>query len=130
MLAGLTQRLESLGYTVTETDTFALGFVSDKVEQKIIDDCGVYDPVLLQMVMPEGLTEVAVDMAAGEFLMTKKNIGQLEGFDVDGAIKTISEGDTSVTYQGQTADQKLDTLLGFLIASGKARLADYRVIKW
>lgn len=130
MLAGLTQRLESLGYVVTEADDFGLSFVSDKVEQKIIDDCGVYDPVLLQMTMPEGLHEVAVDMAAGEFLMTKKNLGQLTGFDVDGAIKTISEGDTSVTYQGATADQKLDALLGFLMASGKARLADYRVIKW
>lgn len=130
MLVGLEERLGSLGYTVTEADAFALGFVSDKVEKKVIDDCGIYDPIEQKLKIPDELHEVTVDMAAGEFLMTKKNIGQLEGFDVDGAIKTISEGDTSVTYQGQTAEQKFDTLVGFLMASGQSRLIDHRKIKW
>ena len=40
--------------------------------------------------MPEGLVSVAVYMAVGEYLNMKKVSGQLEGFDLEAAIKANS----------------------------------------
>ena len=47
-----------------------------------------------QSELPEGLVSVAVYMAVGEYLNMKKVSGQLDGFDLDAAIKQIQEGDT------------------------------------
>ena len=44
--------------------------------------------------IPEGLESLAVSMAVGEYLNMKKCSGQLEGFDLDAAVKSIPEGDT------------------------------------
>lgn len=45
--------------------------------------------------VPEGLESMAVSMAVGEYLNMKKANGQLEGFDLEAAVKQIQEGDTN-----------------------------------
>lgn len=75
--------------------------------------------------MPDGLREVAVDLACGEYLNGKYNAGQL---DYDTAVKNIRLGDTSVDFNGSD-----DDLIKSLISSLLGREIDfaaYRVIKW
>ena len=48
--------------------------------------------------VPEGLESMAVSMAVGEYLNMKKANGQLEGFDLEAAVKQIQEGDTNTVF--------------------------------
>ena len=68
--------------------------------------------------MPEGLVSVAVYMAVGEYLNMKKVSGQLEGFDLEAAIKQIQEGDTNTVFAigdgNLTPEQRLNSLIDYL----------------
>jgi hypothetical protein len=124
MLEDVKSRLVSLNYTPTEADTWILNFFIQKVENYIKNDCNISE-------IPEGLHQVAVDMAAGEFLLSKKSIGQLTGFDLDAAVKSITEGDTNVSFDiSHSPEQRLDALILYLMNHGKGQLASYRCIKW
>lgn len=127
MLEDVTKRLASFGYEVTEADTWVLGFIIQKVENYIKDNCNVD-------VVPEGLHQIAVDMAVGEFLLGKKSTGQLTGFNLEAAIKQIQEGDTTVTFAygdgDSTPEKRLDGLISYLMTYGKGSFASYRCVKW
>lgn len=126
-LIDVISRLESFGYTVTDGDSWMIGFAVQKVESSIKNECNV-------TLIPDGLYKVAVDMVCGEFLFTKKSTGKLEGFNLDSALKSVQAGDTNVTFavgQGsKTPEQRLDTLLSYLVGNGRGELACYRKIKW
>ena len=127
MLEVVTERLASFGYDVTDNDSWMLEFIIQKVENSIKADCNIDS-------IPDGLHEIAVDMVVGEFLLNKKSKGQLEGFDLDTAVKQIKEGDTSVTFAigegDSTPEKRLDDLILYLMTYGKGKFASYRCIKW
>ena len=127
MLEDVKERLASFGYQVTEVDSWMLTFLIKKVENHIKNTCNVSS-------IPEGLGNVAIDMGVGEFLLNKKSIGGLTGFDLEAAVKQIQEGDTSITYaigEGDlTPERRLDALIAYLMNNGKNELISYRCIKW
>lgn len=127
MFEDVVERLKSFGYEVTETDNWMLEFIIQKVENIIKADCNINT-------IPEGLHEIAVDMVVGEFLLNKKSRGQLEGFDLETAVRQIEEGDTSVTFAvgdgSKTPEERLDELILYLMNHGKGKFASYRCIKW
>lgn len=127
MLEDVTARLASFGYTVTESDTWVLNFIIQKVENHIKNICNI-DAI------PEGLNNIIVDMVVGEFLLNKKSMGNLAGFNLETAIKQIQEGDTSITYAigdgDLTPEKRLDLLIDYLMNRGKNELLSYRCIKW
>lgn len=69
------ERLRFFGYEVREDDRPALAFCIEKVRSTIRNEVNCRD-------VPEGLEHIAVDMAAGEFLLSKKTFApaDLEGF--------------------------------------------------
>ena len=127
MLEDVTKRLESFGYEVTEADNWMIEFLIQKIENSIKADCNINT-------IPEELHEITVDMVVGEFLLNKKSRGQLEGFDLEAAVKQIHEGDTSVTFAigdgSKTPEERLDELILYLMNYGKGKFAAYRCIKW
>lgn len=127
MFEDVVERLESFGYEVTEVDSWMIEFLIQKVESSIKADCNINT-------IPEELHEIAVDMVVGEFLLNKKSRGQLEGFDLEAAVKQIHEGDTSVTFAigdgSKTPEERLDELILYLMNYGKGKFAAYRCIKW
>jgi len=127
MLEDVTKRLESFGYEVTEADNWMIEFLIQKIENSIKADCNINT-------IPEELHEIAVDMVVGEFLLNKKSREQLEGFDLEAAVKQIHEGDTSVTFAigdgSKTPEERLDELILYLMNYGKGKFAAYRCIKW
>lgn len=122
------KRLESFGYILKPNDEYALGFVLEKIKLDILNFCNIQE-------LPDELIYVAVDMACGEFLLEKKSTGSLNLNDIDlnsVAIKSISEGDTSVSYateNTQDALQKLDVLIQNLLDS-KKYLYKFRRLAW
>lgn len=129
MLDDVVKRLASFGYTVTEADSWGLGFLIQKVENHIKDSCNI-------LFIPDELHQIEVDMVAGNFLFEKKAVDadSLVGIDLEAAVKQIQEGDTSVTFAlgegNKTPEQRLDILISWLMTYGEKDFVSYRRLKW
>lgn len=119
-------RLVSFGYVPTSSDAFAVAFAMTKAQNHILNQ--INDSTL-----PGGLREVYIDMVCGEFLKAKHQSGQLEigGLDFSGAVQSVHEGDTTVTFDASGSDEaKFGGLVNWLIAGKEGDLICYRRIKW
>lgn len=122
------QKLEMFGCVV---DTYAEKLVDlciEKAENYILSATN-------QTEIPQGLHQVTVDMAVGEYLFILKATGKLpDNFNLEAGIKQISEGDTTVTFAvgvgDQTPEQRLDALINKLTTPPSELLAKYRRLKW
>lgn len=120
-------RLDSFGYEAKEEDAFVIGYSVQKVENNIKNDCNITD-------IPEGLTNIAVDMACGEILDTLYRTGKLDvgSIALDGAIASVTLGDTTVSFDNSSSDNSttFTALITALRDSGRGELACYRTVKW
>lgn len=70
-------------------------------------------------------------MICGEILMNKKQTNSLgDNFSIDGALKSIKLGDTTVQLDDESDEVKLNTLINHLLNYGMSELICYRKIKW
>ena len=129
MIERVKDRLESFGYILKDGDEVILAFSIQKVENTIKNDCNV-------SAIPDGLANIAIDMAAGEFLMAKKSFSadDLAGLDLDYAVKQIQTGDTNTVFatgEGSlTPEQRLTSFINYLLSYGKAEFHSFRRIRW
>ena len=118
--------LTALGVAVAADDPL-LDIVISNVQYRVQNETNRKD-------MPEGLVSVAVYMAVGEYLNMKKVSGQLEGFDLDAAVKSIQEGDTNITFAlgegSSTPEQRLNSLIDYLINGRIGEIYRYRRLVW
>jgi hypothetical protein len=125
----VTQRLKSFGYEVKADDEFALTFCVEKVRSIIKSNVNWQD-------VPEGLEYIAVDMAVGEFLLSKKTFApsDLDNFDLDYAVKQIQTGDTNTVFatgEGSlTPEQRLTNFINYLLSYGKDEFNSFRRLRW
>lgn len=129
MLERVKERLQSLGYTVKDSDDIAINFAMQKVENTIKNDCNV-------SAIPDGLMHVVINMVVGEFLMSKKTFApnDLLNFNLDAAIKQIQEGDTNISFAvgegSKTDEQRLDSFIDYLLNYGRDEFITYRRFRW
>ena len=129
MLEKVKERLQSFGYTLKDGDEVILNFSIQKVENTIKNDCNVSS-------IPDGLVNIAVDMAIGEFLTAKKTFSpnDIAGLDLDFAVKQIQTGDTNtVVATGEsslTPEQRLNAFVSYLLTYGRDEFSCYRKIRW
>nr|DAN19806.1 MAG TPA: head to tail adaptor [Caudoviricetes sp.] len=129
MLERIKERLQSLGYTVKDSDDIAINFAMQKVENTIKNDCNV-------SAIPDGLKHVAINMVVGEFLMSKKTFApnDLLNFNLDSAVKQIQEGDTNISFAigegSKTDEQRLDSFIDYLLNYGRDEFITYRRFRW
>lgn len=122
-------RLASFGYEVKAGDEFALAFCVEKVRSTIKNETNLQD-------VPEGLEHVAVDMAAGEFLLSKKTFApkDLDGLDLDYAVKQIQTGDTNTVFAvgegSATPEQRLTGFINYLLSYGRDEFNSFRRLRW
>lgn len=120
--------LDALGVTGAGDDPL-LAYIESSVTERIKNETN-------QPEVPEGLHSVAVELAAGEYLKFKKNAGQLdvEGLDLDAAVKQIQEGDTNTTFAvgdgSWTPEQRLETLITRLTCDRTCEFMRYRRLVW
>ena len=120
------KRLVSFGYYLKEDDSWMICFAIQKTENHIKNSCNTTS-------VPDGLFNVAVDMVCGEFLFTMKQTGKLTltDLDLDGAVTSISEGDTSVQFASGSSDEdKFNSFLNYLLHNKEGDFACYRKLKW
>lgn len=118
--------LNAFGVTGAEADPL-IDFVLDSVVERVKNETNLNT-------IPEGLKKLAVEMALGQYLSLKKNLGQLEGFDLEAAVKQIQEGDTNTVFaigEGNTTpEQRLDTLINYLMNGRTREFIRYRRVVW
>lgn len=123
------ERLKSFGYEVKAEDEFALTFYIEKVRSSIKNEVNWQD-------VPKELEHIAVDMTAGEFLFAKKTFTpkDLEGFDLDYAVKQIQTGDTNTVFAtgegSMTPEQRLTVFINYLLSYGKNEFNSFRRLRW
>ena len=126
MREAVVEMLAALGVTGAAEDPL-LDIVINNVQYRVQNETNRKD-------MPEGLVSVAVYMAVGEYLNMKKVSGQLDGFDLDAAIKQIQEGDTNTVFAigdgSSTPEQRLDALISYLINGRTREFYRFRRLVW
>ncbi len=129
MLEKVKERLESFGYVLKDGDEVILTFSIQKVENTIKNDCNLSS-------VPDGLTNIAVNMAVGEFLTAKKTFSpdDIAGLDLNFAVKQLQEGDTNTVFatgEGTlTPEQRLTAFLNHLLTYGRDEFSCYRRVRW
>ena len=130
--AAVLRRITALGYEPTGSaqESSAIRHAVDRAEQWILNNIN-------WIAVPSGLLFIWADMAAGWYLLNLKSAGQLIGdaFDFGVTEKTVSEGDTSVTFMGASdgvlsAEAQFDNLLRDMLHPPEEQLAAYRRMKW
>lgn len=128
MIEQVKARLESFGYSFQTGDEVLLDFSIQKVEHTIKNDCNM-------PFVPDALVNIAIDMAAGEFLLAKKTFSPDSiGLDLDVAVKQIQEGDTNTVFAtgeaSLTPEQRLTAFLNYLLTHGREEFSVYRRLRW
>mgnify|MGYP006954660965 CR=1 FL=1 len=113
-------RLTTLGYEATEADDAFITFAIGKTEERIKAFTGLSD-------VPEGLKYEFIDEVASGIIQSKMATG---GGDIDKVVKSIQEGDTTVSFDGSSSKTVWLTnyLNGMMISL--TVLCRYRVFVW
>ena len=121
------QRLEMLGYVYSPTDDDQIEFELNKTLDYVMNYCNI-------TTIPEILDKRIIDRVCGSFLYYKKNSGSLDGFNYDAVIKSIKEGDTTLTYavgQGEdTPENRFDSFVKSLERGFDKYLTPHRRLRW
>ena len=122
----VTEKLKSLGYNVDDSDLVFIQFAINRTEQYIKNFCNI-------TVIPPELYFVAVDMAAGTLLRTKSSVGENVCNSIDfesDNIKSISEGDISVTYNSDSSTTAKYNALLDKLCNRDSELIAFRRLRW
>lgn len=120
------QRLVSFGYLVTEDDVWMIAYTIKGTVNHVLNEIN-------HQTVPDGLFEVVVDMICGEVLNAKFLSGQLDltSLDLSGAVESVSEGDTQVTFSaGESDTAKAKELFAWMISGKGCDLLCYRRMRW
>ena len=123
------ERLAALSYELKEGDEALISFSISKVTNTIKNDCNVSE-------IPDGLSNIAIDMVIGEFLLAKKTFApdDLAGLDLGYAIKQLNEGDMGTTFAvgegSETDEERLDKFIERLLTNGRDEFSCYRRLRW
>lgn len=126
MFLELKARLMALNYQVENSDEPLLKMVLYNAKAYILASCNL-------VVLPFDLEGVCVDLAMVEFLNSRYATGNLEDFDFDSAVKTVSVGDMSVQYMGNdyiSAEDRFTNYLDAVQSRGLAVMSRYRSLQW
>jgi len=110
-------------------DDAILTFSVQKAANTVKNDCNVSS-------VPDGLLNIAVDMAVGEFLTAKRTFApdDIDGIDFDLAVKQIQSGDTNTVFAtgdaSLTGEQRLAAFINFLLTYGRDEFSCYRRLRW
>ena len=120
-------RLAQLGYIAKDADYEAIDFELTESINYTLNYCNITE-------VPEIVEPRLINRVCSSFLYYKKNSGSLEGFNYDAVIKSIKEGDTTLTYavgQGEdTPENRFDAFVKKLELSYDKWITPHRRLRW
>lgn len=127
ILEDVVKRLRQLGYNPTQSDFDQIEYELNMVLNYVKNYCNITE-------IPGILDQRITDRACAYFLYYKKNSGSLEGFNYETVIKSIKEGDTTLTYavgQGEdTPENRFDAFVKYLERGFDKWITPYRRLRW
>ena len=122
------EALKSYGYVTPEgaDDTTLVFMLISDVNQYIKHYCNVNE-------VPECLEHVVISMVCGKFLQLKKVTGQLTQIQLDGVLKSVRDGDTTVEYNVSYLADPEATFTAFvdkMINGHESELISHRRLTW
>lgn len=121
MFEDIKLRLAGFGYELVEGDEELIDYLLRKVEEMVQNATNLD-------VVPEGLRFSLIDWVCAEFLEMAYSVGKLK--DVDRVVKSIQEGDTTVTYsETVTPESKFLAHIRVMKFDPK-KVVRYRVFQW
>lgn len=123
----IVKRLNQLGYVATDSDYEQVDFELEKIVNYTLNYCNVNE-------VPAIIYPRLIDRVCSEFLYYKKNSGSLGGFNYDAVIKSIKEGDATITYavgQGEdTPENRFDSFVKQLERGYDKWCTPHRRLRW
>ena len=120
-------RLVQLGYTATAEDNDQIDFELQKIINYTLNYCNITE-------IPTIINPRLIDRVCADFLYYKKNSGSLEGFNYEAVVKSIKEGDTTLTYavgQGEdTPENRFDSFVKQLERGYDKWITPHRRLRW
>ena len=120
-------RLKQLGYTAKDSDIDQIDFEILTFTNYTLNYCNISE-------IPEIIEPRLIDRICCDFLFYKKNSGSLEGFNYDAVIKSVKEGDTTLTYavgQGEdTPENRFDAFVSRLERGFDKWITPHRRLRW
>lgn len=107
------------GYAALPADDALLTYLLQSEERAVLDDCNL-------AVLPEALDTVVEERAAGRFLQMRK--ADVLSADDLAVVSRIEEGDTTVEFEGTSAESRLDGVITSWLR--ERDLACYRKLRW
>ena len=107
------------GYEVQPADDALLTYLLRAEQQYVLDDCNLD-------ALPAELEPVVEERTAGNFLQLKK--ADVLDDDALSVVTRIEEGDTTVQFEGTSAESRLDSLISSWLR--ERDLACYRKLRW
>ena len=107
------------GYEVQPADDALLMYLLQADQQYVLDDCNLD-------VLPAELEYVVEERTAGNFMQLKK--ADVLDDDALSVVTRIEEGDTTVQFEGTSAESRLDSLIASWLR--ERDLACYRKLRW
>lgn len=120
------QRLVSFGFIPTDVDAWMIAYTTKGTANHVLNEIN-------HQTVPDGLFEVVVDMTCGEVLNAKFLSGQLDltALDLSGAVESVREGDTQVTFSADGSDSaKAQELFRWMMNGKGCDLLCYRKMRW
>lgn len=115
-------KLKLLGYDIPDGESEILGILIDEVRDYILNYCNIKE-------VPTELNSCWVSLVCQKYLQNKLALGDMEGVE-NGNISSISEGETSISYDNSNSSvarmQKLIDKLGKV----ENQLVGFRKVKW
>lgn len=108
------------GYTLAEDDKALLSYIDMAERQHILNDTA-------QTTFPAELEYICRDCVTGRFLLTRKDA--IIGSDSLQVVKSISEGDVSVSLAGSSDEDRLNALIHALTMK-EVDLSCFRKFRW
>lgn len=124
MLQKVMEMLDQIGYTCTPKDEKLITFLTEKVESDILSYTN-------QSELPTQLEPDLILAVCGELLQFRKAEGTLDmgNLNFDG-IKSLTEGDTSITFvESETDEAKFSKFVTYL-TSWKRKALRFRRLVW
>lgn len=114
--------LKLLGYNIPDGENEILEVLIDEVRDYILNYCNIKE-------VPAELNSCWVSLVCQKYLQNKLALGDMEGVE-NGNISSISEGETSISYDNSNSSvarmQKLIDKLGKV----ENQLIGFRKVKW
>lgn len=123
----ITKRLKQLGYTATDDDHPAIQHEIELVTNYTLNHCNLIE-------LPDIIKPKMVDRICSYFLYFKKNSGSLEGFNYDAVVKSIKEGDSTLTFavggSEDTPENRFDAFVKKLEQTYDKWINPHRRLRW